>query len=99
MDKVTAKILVANLIDRISPAGDGRAYRLDGVLTQKELDALSLLAERQPERSVNVVPVESAPAPPPMDSTTADAMSVVPIIGRAKLDSGSEVVPVSETGA
>lgn len=42
MDKTTASIILNNLRDRIEKVSEGK-YRLDGIITQKELDALEAL--------------------------------------------------------
>lgn len=42
MDIETAKIILSNLRERIEPTTDGR-YRLEGIITKKELEALDFL--------------------------------------------------------
>lgn len=46
MDITAAKIILANLRERIEIGGDGK-YRLPGIVTQKELDALEFVISGQ----------------------------------------------------
>lgn len=88
MDIVTARMLAANLIDRITAEADGRTYRLNGVITQRELDALNLVAETQPMPAViadsEVLRVSESTA-----SVVSPPTAGVPVIGRAKLETAA----------
>ena len=46
MEITSAKIILANLRERIETGGDGK-YRLPGIVTQKELDALEFVISGQ----------------------------------------------------
>ncbi|UDL88120.1 hypothetical protein LGH82_23590 [Mesorhizobium sp. PAMC28654] len=100
MEIDTARILTANLLDRVSAASDGRTYRLDGAITQGELDALNLLAGRA---SVPVSPSEPR-ATQGLDHATSvtrtsetNSLAAVPIIGKAKLETAALVAEADPT--
>jgi len=94
MDTETAKILVANLLDRLSAAADGRSYNLNGIVTQKEFDALSLLADHKPPSMTrpDIAERSQVANSPPTQVSASPAVAAVPVIGRAKLDPGSLAV-------
>lgn len=63
MDKTTASIILNNLRDRIEKVSEGK-YRLDGIITQKELDALEALISGT-DFVASPQPVDPAPRPAP----------------------------------
>lgn len=70
MDITTAKIILSNLRERIELGGDEK-YRLPGIITKKELEALDFLIENGLEVKASTSEVQ------PVDSeTTESAMSV-----------------------
>lgn len=65
----TAKIILANLRDRIEIGGDGK-FRLSGIITQKELDALDhVIASQTGSPSAVTVAPSLPPRPAPVKET------------------------------
>ena len=73
MEITSAKIILANLRERIETGGDGK-YRLPGIVTQKELDALEFVISGQLDAPTPVS------AQPPVKSQTEQAKSPTPAV-------------------
>lgn len=73
MEFMKAKIILANLRERIEVGDDGK-FRLEGVITQRELEALDFFISTQPDSPDS--PSTSITAPP-----NAELAVVVPIVG------------------
>src|SRR5688572_1034448 len=96
MDENAARLWVENILDRLVPTEGGRGYRLDGLVTKREFEALSLLLRRelasQHAASVaaltpnaELAPLTLPPALLAVEDTPA-APALIPVIAPAKLD-------------
>ena len=72
MNSTTAKVLLANLRERIENGADGK-LRLSGIITQKELDALNFFIE---DHDFTGAPL-SAPIAPSLHAPAADTKSPI----------------------
>lgn len=87
MEITAAKIILANLRERIETGGDGK-HRLPGIVTQKELDALSFVISGQLDAPTPVS------AQPPLKSDTEQAKPPAPAVpdARESVDEPDETV-------